>query len=313
MNYYIYKKSASNITYSIDNLRISFDLQYEDNSNKFYSYLQKLLNCPPDEVDVKYYMSIKVSAYRHLFTFKSLKDDRSFTIEFCHNSSRKNIYKGVIDFNPNKVGDWNFFNEFYKNVNSHFYKKCIKRFDLAVDIPIQRDMILVEKDRREYQLIIGRTKTEYLGQRNSHNFVKVYDKKYESNLDYELTRVEITLEPTETFNLPNISIKCLDNIDLYLDLTPTDKVLFQLLSKIDEPFLYIRQLEAKKKAKFKELMKHINKQFEYDYPVIWELLGRCDITYVKGYGKYDENGDYMDSDYYTSFDITHYNQFPFAT
>ena len=126
LNYYIHKKLASDIVYSIDSLRINFDLQYEDNNNRFHKYLQNLLNKPPADVDIKYFSSIKVSAYRHLFTFKSLLgDDRSFTIEFCHNSSRKNIYKGVIDFNPNKVGNWTFFNEFYRKANGFFFKKSI--------------------------------------------------------------------------------------------------------------------------------------------------------------------------------------------
>ena len=69
------------------------------------------------------------------------------------------------------------------------------RWDLAYDVPLAREKLRVEKDRRHYKLEQGAALTEYLGVRNTAGYVKVYDKAAELGIeDLELTRVELTCD-----------------------------------------------------------------------------------------------------------------------
>ena len=66
---------------------------------------------------------------------------------------------------------------------------------MAIDFPLNRLDVSLVRDMRMYQLITKSNldRTEYLGVRHSPGFCKLYNKTIESNLDYNLTRFEITL------------------------------------------------------------------------------------------------------------------------
>lgn len=78
---------------------------------------------------------------------------------------------------------------------------AIRRFDLAVDIPVQRDSARLVKDGRVYsERRHGKEWTEYLGSKSSTvGRCKLYNKQAEADLLYPMTRLELTLDPITPF------------------------------------------------------------------------------------------------------------------
>lgn len=105
-----------------------------------------------------------------------------------------------IEFNPNK--HWNnplvrAVLEIIKGFEFH-YSSQIDKIDYAVDIPAgMSDFVFLNKSGKQHNYVNG---THYFGKRSQNGSVKVYDKKSESGLDYELTRVETTLRLSEKFS-----------------------------------------------------------------------------------------------------------------
>lgn len=207
--------------HSCDNLRLSFECSEHGLPSLIY-----YLNSIPE---VQYYQSFKDYSYKHLFVFgmKGL----SFSIGLSLNgNSKADVYKGFVDVNPNKIlGSVTFaggfirveeatpFNDSEDDACFCFFlrrqlaalfgdimrqlKLCclsasVKRFDFAVDVPFSRDEVQLLKDQRNYYLFSRSALdfTEYLGQADAGGRVKVYNKQIESELDYPLTRIEITCD-----------------------------------------------------------------------------------------------------------------------
>lgn len=103
---------------------------------------------------------------------------------------------GFLEFNPNKVAADEGFREFFGKVWARSWSMRLLRFDLAVDYPISRDSLaVVPSGHRHYKYERSHGITEYLGQRNTCGYVKVYDKAREYGLVNPLTRVEVTCSP----------------------------------------------------------------------------------------------------------------------
>lgn len=132
--------------------------------------------------------------YRNMFSFFFEREDTSVVVGLAHVNGQGKTEKGrgFIEFNPNKVGK-----EGVALIN-HLKKSgarfSLVRFDLAIDFPICRDTLRLVKDKRKYGCEISSSMTEYLGQRNKAGRVKVYDKRVESQLDYDCSRVELTCD-----------------------------------------------------------------------------------------------------------------------
>lgn len=189
-----------------------------------------------------------------------------------------------IEFNPAKVGDDPFLLEMLKFLNSNSYltDRIIRRIDLAIDIPVARNRLNLVKDGRIYQEYANiqlenqednkkgfvyqeytksiSDKTQYLGIRNKHGFIKLYNKALESGLNnIDLTRLEITIDMRKSDIieiqrlLPTVYI--FDDFQLQDSITGTDKVL--LIACINEPSLLaeLPQVKKKKITSFLEKMK----------------------------------------------------------
>ena len=93
-----------------------------------------------------------------------------------------------IKFNPNKYLS----SPVLARLSDWVAKECedgvIVKFDYAVDVPVPMKDIQVHS-RKEPGLFKG---TRYFGQRNKHGRLKVYDKKAESELPVDTSRVEWT-------------------------------------------------------------------------------------------------------------------------
>lgn len=111
----------------------------------------------------------------------------------------------------------------------------IKRFDLAVDIPVERRNARLLKDGRVYsERKHGTAWTEYLGAQASHiGRVKLYNKQTEAGLSCPLTRLEVTLDPTTAFDkIPWPQAYCIifQQVDIEeLSITDTERYILTAL------------------------------------------------------------------------------------
>ncbi|GFP78563.1 hypothetical protein bsdtw1_04800 [Clostridium fungisolvens] len=146
----------------------------------------------------------------------------------------------------------------------------IVRYDLAIDYPILRSSCHLLKDNRKYCDIRNslEDRTEYLGTRSHHGRVKLYNKMIESNLDYPLTRLELTIDADlncyDEIKRIFPTVYVIDDLQLCFDtekLTGTDKVLFfSCLDNMD----YLSMLSRKKKEKIVKMMSTYFTTFQFN-------------------------------------------------
>lgn len=236
--------SATNYTYSIDNVVIKGKIYY-DASDLF----QGLLNWLSSRIDLDYtyFETSAFASYHYQFNFQ-LDIGRSFFLGVGFNG-KKGVEPYVgLDFNPNKVMQYGDFVEVFNYV----IERCqpvIKRFDLAVDIPVLRRNIYMMKDRRKAVLddqdpfVDMRNSwddhTSYLGRRSTVGYVKLYNKQRENKLNTPMSRLELTLPPSAILEDKYIpQVRYFDDLQIVFDelkMTGTDRVL--LISCIDQPDL----------------------------------------------------------------------------
>lgn len=302
MLYYYNPLIEDGIFYSCDSLRISFVFPDVNTVEDFLTFLSHL----PGST---HYQSLKDFDYRYLYVFgiKGL----SFSIGCCMNGiKRETVLQGFLDFNPNKIlGDISYGNGFMGTVHSPFvqeeiaYKdlRCqikevllevienlwpcvedirIKRWDLAVDVPYGRDCVQLIKDNRKYSQFYKSSQdfTEYLGSMSSPGRVKVYNKQLEAELDYPLTRIEVTLDSLDYIDC----CRCWPNVYTrkVIDLAET-KVMVQLLADqpVDKMDYYLRQMSAPTKRRYKALL--LDRPFEIEGEIFSKLRKQLE-SYEKG-------------------------------
>lgn len=274
---------------SCDMVRIKFNMS-EFMLNKFNRFITNY-EIMHSNVNVKKYFNISPFKYRNLLAISDFETKNSFSLGLVYNDLNKTTNDCFIEFNPNKcLNDFGTglvqpFLDYIKHYGSHIE---LVRYDLAIDIPIERQFVSLDKDIRKYtklwitdvetnysQIVSDMDKkqiyykidvksknlsncTEYLGQRNKSGFVKLYNKQIESNLDRPTTRLEITLDSISYDKfiqvLPNISIyKNVNQSDLD-SLNDTEKVLFKLLQQNSNCDLYLKQLGRKMQDKLKRIL-----------------------------------------------------------
>lgn len=267
MEYFKSVTTKENLTLSCDMLRISFRF---DNFQltKFNNFINDL-SVKNNMYDFKIFQSLSYYNYRYMINFKY--NDYSFVVGLFLNSTKKEDNKSCfIEFNPNKCLINGYVNPILDYIK--FYGKSLKivRFDFAIDIKCRRYLVSLSKDLRDYNKIYKFEQksvslddvTEYLGHHNNNGFVKLYNKQKESNLNYNLTRLEITLDSYDYENflkyLPKVYY--IKNASLFdcLSLNDTDRVILSLLLQNDNPMLYIKMLGRGKQDKFKKILFNMN-------------------------------------------------------
>lgn len=264
--------------FSVDNVRLDLEFLSPKQVENFLVQIHALPG-------YQYYMSLKDFAYRHLFVFGVKGFSFSLGVDF-NGSKNTDVVKGFLDFNPNKIlGDVVFGHGFIKSVHNPFgddgisYKDLaetlsdlfkqvltylgmttlhmhVKRWDLACDVPVTRSDVQLFKDRRKYAQFYMSSEdfTEYLGQSDSAGRVKVYNKRLESGLDYDLTRIELTLDSFGYSDLLHWFPEVYKTDVIPLD---SDKIIVGLLREVpsDRRDFYVRKISDRRtKQKYKGLL-----------------------------------------------------------
>ena len=286
LNYFKELKDEEGIVYSIDMIRIKFKIKAPDLVEKIMADIRdKSIYYTPTPYECEYVERKKWFMYRHNFNIK-VDEGKSFYIAFSMNCDDKaKQCEGVMEFNPNKLfgvkeicfkrkyinedgiadvdlifqGDiMNYFLRYLIANNSKWIK--LARYDLAIDIPCRREQVWLLKDNRTYSLYAPsqnvNTHTEYLGKHQKSGFVKIYNKTIESDLNKDVTRVEITSEHRDykkfMSQFPKVFMKGNSTLKPYIALKGTDLVLYELLMKEENKMLYFKRLGRDKQSKLKD-------------------------------------------------------------
>lgn len=196
---------------SIDSIRIKFSYKFSTYSWSkkcavpSVDYISDLLDLydifakyPTADVSWAYRDFFRIGSYCRTACISGIGWSCAVLVgRYCYDSSCKLVApEAVFDFNPNKV-PFDVSSRIVSLLRGLAVEVKVIRYDVAFDIPIQRDdVILVRQDLRySYRLFLDRGgKTEYLGARSSHGSFKLYDKTAESDLSVPVTRAEITVE-----------------------------------------------------------------------------------------------------------------------
>lgn len=289
MIYYYNQIIDKDITLSIDNIILDVSLTKPEIRDLFSANISAMAN--GGVIEVRSWESFKSGTFRRQMQFV-IDANRAFWL------GQGLIGKGVLedryrlDFNPNKVAkDLNFqiIREFLVR-NSRTSMRRITRFDLAIDIPVERSQCFLVKDRRLYiERKHGQEYTQYLGAKSSTvGRVKLYNKTAEAKLDYPLTRLELTLDPVTEYEKVNFPVVyCLDSarlVDDHLKATDTEKF---ILNAMFQGFGTLNDLGRKTRIKTETLMKNYAEQISISPEAYSQILAQLadyltdDVVQVK--------------------------------
>ena len=219
MIFYYQPITMNSLTMSIDNIVLDVCIPRQEIRDLLETIILSMANSK--KLSIVIWESRKPGTFGHQTLFK-LDNERSFWLGqgLIGNGTLVDRYR--LDANPNKVGnDPNFkiIQEFLvRNSRQNFCR--ISRFDLAIDIPIDRDKCFLVKDRRTYiEKRHGVEFTQYLGSKSSQvGRVKLYNKAAEAKLSNPLTRLELTLDPSIPYDEINFpKVYCLEDKQLLSD------------------------------------------------------------------------------------------------
>jgi hypothetical protein len=265
--------------YSVDKILQTFKYQIVSGEVACQSILNWLSIQTEIETDI--WTSTKLFSYHYNFSVKCANKE-SFYIGFGFNNAKPDGQRyAKIEYNPNKVGNTEEFRKIYHSMHGAAYRSEIKRFDLAIDIPVERSRCELIKDNRTYEMIMNSKtdRTQYLGHRGEGNRVKLYNKQLEAKLDYPMTRLELTIDYNKASYqdvltvMPKILIIADSQIDFdFSALSGTDRLILDAIS--DKPER-IMMLDYRKREKIESIMARYNQPFAFSektYNSILSLL-----------------------------------------
>ena len=258
MIYYFQPIHVGSYTLSIDNIVLDLWIS----NNDFEEILEATINSLIGNagIDIVSWEGKKPGTFYNQYMFK-LENETSFWLGHGLISTGISLDRYRLEFNPNKVAE----NEIFTIIHQLLLQYCrkslshIARFDLAIDIPVDRSMCFLVKDRRLYiERRHGVEYTQYLGSKSaSVGRVKLYNKTAEAKLDYPLTRLELTLDPGtpyEKINFPKVyylksTCTTIDNIKM----TDTERFIINALL---QGYGTLNELGRKTRSKMEMLMTH---------------------------------------------------------
>ena len=260
-------KDKNGYVYSCDMVRLSLEFR-RDELKEINGYLER-----PDRVDIKSYpQNLTEFKYRYMYSIDYGRSTLILGLGF-NGCKREDSVKGFIEYNPNKcMGNPQCENDL-QYLLSRTVAYEVVRYDLAIDIPYDRENVHMIKDNRKFSLEMKSyaSRTEYLGQRNTPGRIKVYNKTVESDLDYSLTRVEVTMGGLENVPgqfeqyMPTIWVdepqKSFTDLD---ELSNSQQVMVNLLKDIANPEYYLKQLNYHMRKKIEPYIMGDNAQLSFD-------------------------------------------------
>lgn len=263
----IYNKKIehNNMVYSVDKIRLKTYISYTQ-----FKELEFFVNTYFKDKIKKYWLSDRINCFHYNYNME-VEEGKSYSFHFMHNqetvsyNNDRKEYNFTIEFNPNKLKDD--FLIFY--ILDSFANWFLRSFDLAIDIPINiLDVIIDKRRKRSYKLFSeGSDKvTYYIGTKEKDGYIKIYNKKHESNLGIPgyLTRVEISRKYDDDFPIAsivkfNFGEQFLPYLFLnqyafsFSDITTKDKTMMAVLYAVQSGYP-INDLSRDYKRKIKELL-----------------------------------------------------------
>lgn len=278
MIFYYHELFSDDLILSIDNVVLDFSIT----SPELRDLLEFNINMTSNssKIAVRSWEGYGAGSFRKQWVFQ-LDDGRSFWLGqgLIGNGVLLDRYR--LDFNPNKMGDdpsLRSIREFLVR-NSRPILCRVTRFDLAIDLPVERSKCFLVKDRRMYiERRHGKEYTQYLGSKSSKvGRVKLYNKRTEADLDYPLTRLELTLDPSKTFEEISFpEVYCLDSKVCASKVSDTDRF---ILNALLQGCGTLNDLGRKTKTKMRNLLDSCVRKVEIT-PESYAAILQKVLTYI---------------------------------
>ena len=265
------------LSYSIDMVRLKVEIPVKD--------FERLIKVQFDfEPNVKYKMMTSISAYRHNFyidDYDVFGVKCSFWLAATHNSRKQSDHTDVVlEYNPNKCVESPILNYLLDNIFRNNKYVEVKSFDLAIDVPCNiLDLNISQSGNMNRRIFDNGSddKTYYFRKGKSNGAIKIYNKKRENKLSYELTRYEITLNPNmyicdmSAYTVPEdlfIPVRNVSSFQFPLKVNDTDKVLLLACMEHSE---YLKMLGRDKRKKIEQLLAD-SCSVEFDFKFIYKTI-----------------------------------------
>lgn len=282
LRYYM-SVSTQYITYSVDlvKLRLALTIKFINEIRK-NSYIVQTMSKKLRYKESHCYDETYLYIYEAKYGIK--EGYMRVVIRYNPNSE---VASCTIECNPNKCFS---FCDCLSDIGmliAHSTSYYVHSMDIAMDIPTSMRNVEVRKDKRSLTRYCRKRDNEavYLGKREKVNNVKVYDKQKESNLPYELTRVELKIGNPLGFNfmeltknaLPQIYISTPENYDEIIvntSLSSTDRVLIVALRDHHNKVKLLHELDRKKTKKIQPYVLANTVKVDFDVEKIKEVAFR---------------------------------------
>lgn len=276
LNYY--KSIEENgVVYSVDMVRLEIKTNCSDGDE----FCQWLMDKELEIGDVGYYQSFKAYTYRHLFVVPCGDSTISIGLQL-NDDKRHDNHRGYVEFNPNKVAGDSWFDTIMTRIRMTYEEIIVKRWDFAVDVPYPKKNCILVKDNRNYTLYQGQKgETEYLGRRSHAGFVKLYDKTVESGLDYDLTRLEITVDGLSAFSdVPIPVVKVVSSqfdMAANVELKDTELALVELIRLQGDYDYWLRKLGRYMREKIKPYLLGVDTDLRISINAYGQLIKQLEV------------------------------------
>lgn len=296
LTYYKPIQTAEGFTLSIDKAVIDYKLNGPPALDALVDFLDML----PVRmaVAVRHWSSFRWATFKEQYTI-GFRDQNSFWLGVGLNNTKTEHTRARLEFNPNKCASHAAFLAVLAFLNTHTrpMHTAIRRFDLAMDIPVDRANAKLLKDGRVYsERRHGQEWTEYLGPKSSTvGRVKIYNKQKEAKLRYPLTRLEVTLDPTTPFNsLPWPQAYYIKRRQIGVEELSINDTERYILSALLAGYGSTKELCRKTREKMDKLLAHYTNDITLDPHDYTEILFR--LSSFLQYPRYDLGLDHIDPD-----------------
>lgn len=288
-------------TISIDKLIIQGKVQYAEKQRlgAFMSHKAELLgwNVKDGETRLLHYRTFIHAVYAY-----EGKNPIGMTIQIGFNDISGRVTDAIkIELNPNKLFDQRC------NLNAEEAKKDYRRildacrgmkvteYDIALDMPLERQMVtIMPNHKRTYTRVNGKEVkatddkavqanaddyTQYIGQRHTNGYTKVYNKQLERGLPDPMTRIEITIRTeeykkdfgwTKIYYKPRGDDKQLGFKDIKKQ-SEEDRFIAKLLAMLQVPSEQIHTLKSRKLVKkYESLILDGYKELDLRYTTVFD-------------------------------------------